>query len=108
MNWQLVNGNFSLNDSGVSPEKGPNTDFRAEDDPGARGRQELHPHPVSALRVAADSVEYLGMLEPRHPGALFWWVRDDVEHVRHAWPLPRVRAPVALDVLPAMRRLVST
>ena len=52
--------------------------------------------------MATGRVERVGVLERRRTGAAVRSVRDGVEYVRDARALPRLRAPVAMDVVLAV------
>jgi carbonic anhydrase len=56
--------------------------------------------------MAADAVHVVGVRELRDARAIFRRLRDDVEYVRDAREVPRLRAPVEVDVVPQLPRLV--
>ena len=62
---------------------------------------------LSALFLAATGIEPLVLQPPRYARTAVRQLRDDLEYVRNAWPLPRVRAPMAVDDLPAVRHRVA-
>ena len=54
------------------------------------------------LRLAPIAVEPLELQLDEHTGASLSGMRSGVEHVRDARTLPRLRAPVAMDLVPAV------
>jgi len=59
------------------------------------------------VRLAADRGEPVVLLVERRAGTLFRVVRRRVEHVQHARALPWLPASVAVDLVPALRRMVA-
>ena len=57
-------------------------------------------------RWRPERVEPLVVQCDRSPGAVLSRLRHGLEYVRHEGPLPGVCPSVALDVVPAMRRVV--
>src|SRR3954468_6686196 len=55
--------------------------------------------------MAAIAVEHVGLLRGGHAGAAVPVVRHVVEYVRDARTMPGLSAPVAVDVVPELRRL---
>ena len=70
-------------------------------------RNHAHPHSMSALLLAATSIESLVLQLHRHPGAAVRELRDDLEHVRYTRPLSGLQPSMAVDDLFALRRCVT-
>ena len=61
---------------------------------------------MSPVSVAAAFVESLVLRCQRYARAVLPGVRHRMEHVRDPWPMPGMRAPVAVDAVSALRRVV--
>jgi hypothetical protein len=60
------------------------------------------------MSVASFSIEpVVLLLERRRAGATIQLVWDLVEHVHHPWSLSHLRAPMALDVMFPVHRVVA-
>ena len=67
-------------------------------------RNRAPPNPLSALFVAATSLESMVLQLRRYAGATVRELRDGLEHVRYARPLSRLQSSMALDDLFALLR----
>jgi hypothetical protein len=70
-------------------------------------RNDEQAHSMSALLLAATSIESLVLQLHRHAGAAVRELRDDLEHVRYTRALSGVRPSMAMDDLFALRRCVT-
>src|SRR5262245_8298757 len=57
--------------------------------------------------MAADAFEPVGLFLGGYAGTVLPVVRDVVEHVRHARPLPGMRPPVEMDLVSQLQRVVA-
>ena len=62
---------------------------------------------MSALRVAAGRVESMDVLEWSRTGTPVRVLRHLVEHIHDTRQVPWLCAPVAMDVLSELRRMVT-
>ena len=74
--------------------------------PADAGRSRRGEHQMSALRVAAITVQPLVLRRPRH-ARVVRRLRHCLEHVRDRRTMSRLQPSVALDVVSPMRRVVA-
>ena len=58
--------------------------------------------------MAADAVEQVVVPGEEHAGTTVCVVRDELEYVHHTRTMSRVPAPVAMDLVPSLPRLVAS
>ena len=63
---------------------------------------------MPAVHLASDASEHVELLRPRHARTAVPLVRHLVEHVHDAGTMSRLPAPVALDVMSQVPRLVAS